>query len=93
MGINDIMTINLTVPLTHVIAFLLLSGLLMLFGKAKIGLFLAQIWIYYIALMINRATLLGSGDLSPSSTGHIALIVIAAVAIVMTVLGFFSNRE
>ena len=93
MNISDIMTINLTVPLTHIIAVLLLSGLLMFFGRAKIGLFLVHIWIYYITLMINKETLFGSGDLSSSSTGHIVLIVIAVAAIVMTILGLFSNRE
>jgi hypothetical protein len=83
----------MTVPLIHVIAVLLLSGLLMLFGKAKFGLLLVHIWIYYIGLTINREELLGSGELSPSSTGHIVLVVVAAAAIIMTALGLFTNKE
>ena len=93
MGINDIMTINLTVPLIHVIAVLLLSGILMLFGMSKIGLVLVHAWFYYIALTINKEILLGSGELSPSSTGHIVLVVVAFAAATMIVLGFFARRE
>ena len=93
MSINDIMTINLTVPLFHVAAVLLLSGALMFFGKAKIGLILVHIWTYYIAFTINKESLIGSGELSPSSTGHIVLVVVAATAIIMTFLGIFTRRE
>ena len=93
MSINDIMTINMTVPLIHVIAVLLLSGILMLFGKAKFGLILVHVWIYYVALTINKGELIGSGELSPSSTGHIVLVVVAAAAIIMTALGLFANKE
>jgi len=93
MSIDDIMIVNMTAPLIHFVAVLLLSGLLMLFGKAKLGLILVHGWVYYIALTINREGLLGSGDLSPSSMGHIVLVAVAAAAVIMTALGLFANKE